>query len=128
MKISVYPRGANPRIDRHIQRKSLSYATEQVELYGVAEWIDPNDHLKGIICRDRLAFGPKIERIVDATPAELEKLTHGKLRSALPPAEIGDCKFVPPPNERNDTLVRLQLDPLFIAAQSWDWTMEPASA
>ena len=84
MKVSVYPRGANPRIDRHIQRKSLHFAHEQVEVYGAAEWVDSNDPTKGIICRDHLYLGEKVERILDATPEELKKLTHGKLRSALP--------------------------------------------
>lgn len=128
MKISVYPRGANPLVDRHIQRKSLHFCTEQVEVYGAADWIDPLDHAKGIVCRDRLFFGEKIERILDATPAEVEKLTRGNLRSALPPAEIGNCKFVGPASERNETFARIQVDNVLIASRSWDWTMEPATA
>jgi hypothetical protein len=128
MKISVYPRGANPLVDRHIQRKSLHFATEQVEVYGAAEWVDPGDHLKGIICRDRLPFGEKIERIVAATPEEIKKLTHGKLRSALPPAEVGGCKFMPPATEKNLTLPRITIENLAAAAYNWDWTMEPATA
>lgn len=128
MKVSVYPRGANPRIDRHIQRKSLHFAHEQVEVYGAAEWVDSNDPTKGIICRDHLYLGEKVERILDATPEELKKLTHGKLRSALPPAEIGDCKFIPPFTEKNESLNRLQLETLAMAEQGWDWTREPAMA
>jgi hypothetical protein len=128
MKISVYPRGANPRIDRHIQRKSLSYATEQVEVYGVAEWVDPNDHLKGIICRDRLAFGPKIEFVTAATPEEIKKLTRGKLRSLLPSAEVAGCKFIAPAMEKNLTLPRITIEHLAAASPNWDWSMEPVSA
>jgi hypothetical protein len=128
MKISVYPRGANPLVDRHIQRKSLHYATEQVEVYGAAEWVDPQDHLKGIICRDRLFFGPKIERVLDATPEEVKKLTQGKLRSALPPVEVAGCKFIGPAMQKNDTLPQITISTLLIAAPNWDWTMEPATA
>jgi len=128
MKVSVYPRGANPRIDRHIQRKSLTYATAQVEMYGAADWVDPADHAKGIICRNHLYLGEKVERIVAATPEEVKKLTRGKLRSALPPAELGNCKFIPPAMERNSTLPRITIEYLATAAPNWDWTMEPASA
>lgn len=128
MKVSVYPRGANPRIDRHIQRKSLSFATEQVEVYGTADWVDPNDHGKGIVCRDRLYFGEKTQFVTRATPAEIEKLTKGKLRSALPPAEVGNCRFVAPKVEFNDSLPRLNLTDVVLASRTWDWTMEPATA
>jgi hypothetical protein len=128
MKVSVYPRGANPRVDRHIQRKSLQYATDQVEVYGAAEWVDPADHMKGIVCRDRLSFGEKIQVVVAATPEEIKKLTRGRLRSSLPPAEVGNCKFIPPPSQKNETLVRVILEPVLIASHNWDWTMEPATA
>lgn len=128
MKISVYPRGANPRIDRHIQRKSLNFATEQVEVYGTAVWVDEADHSQGIICCDFLYFGEKVEPVVSATPEEIEKLTRGKLKSALPPVEVSGCKFVPPATERNNTLPHPQIENVLLAARAWDWTMEPATA
>lgn len=46
----------------------------------------------------------------------------------LPPAEIGNCKFVPPATEHNPLIARVHVDPLLIAAPTWDWTMEPATA
>ena len=124
MKISVYPRGANPRVDRHIQRKSLSYCEDQVNLYGTAEWVDAADHSQGIICRDFLYFG---EKIAPPTPTQLEKLKN-RLRSGLPPLEPDGCRFIPPPMEKNCTLPRVNLENVLLSALAWDWTMEPANA
>ena len=127
MRFPVFARRSTPAVDAPILRKSYRYVCDQVDA-GRADWIDPLDHAKGIVCRDRLFFGEKIERILDATPAEVEKLTHGKLRSALPPAEIGNCKFVGPGMETNSTFSRAIVTNVLLASQSWDWTMEPATA
>lgn len=124
MKAHVYPRGANPRIDRHIQRKSMAYCVEQVEVYGTAEWVDPKDQTKGIICCDFLYLG---EKVSPPSPGVIEKLKK-RLRSSLPPAEVGNCRFVHPTREKNPTLVRINIDDLVIAAAGWDWSKEPASA
>jgi hypothetical protein len=50
------------------------------------------------------------------------------LLSGLPPAEIGNCKFIPPPMPKNDTIPRVQWENVVLASQSWDWTAEPTSA
>lgn len=124
MKIHVYPRGANPRIDRHIQRKSMAYCIEQVEMYGTAEWVDPKDRTQGIICCDFLYLG---EKVSPPTPEVIEKLKK-RLKSGLPPVEVANCRFVPPPGTRNETLNRIQVDNVFLASQNWDWIAEPAQA
>jgi hypothetical protein len=125
MKLPVYPRGANPRIDRHIQRKPLAYCEDQVNKYGSARWVDPADPTKGIICCDFLYFGKKISPPTADQIAKLKK----RLRSGLPPVEPDGCKFVPPRNaDRNETLPRIQVENVVFASRSWDWTMEPATA
>lgn len=83
MRVSVFSRGSNPAVDRRIQRKSLSYAAEQVEI-GMADWIDALDHSKGIICREFLYSG---ERLVNAAPESLTKLARPR-RCPLPALEV----------------------------------------
>lgn len=125
MKLPVYPRGANPRIDRHIQRKKLAYCEEQVNQYGTARWVDPADHSKGIICCDFLYFGEKI------TPPTVEQIAKLKkrLRSGLPPIEPDGCRFVPPRDAQvNETVPRPLIENVVLASQGWDWSMEPATA
>lgn len=87
MKISVFPRGSNPVVDRHIQRKSLSYCEAEVEARR-ADWVDPEEPLSGIICREFLCFGQKL------TPAAPEQVQNLSLRSALPPMEIRTGKRI----------------------------------
>jgi len=53
MRIPVFARRANPRVDRPILKKSHTYAASQVEA-GLADWIDPTDLRKGIVCREML--------------------------------------------------------------------------
>jgi hypothetical protein len=89
MKISVFARGSNPAIDRHIQRKSVSYCEEEVQALR-ADWVDPDDHCKGIICREFLYFGEKL------TPAQPEQVRKLSLRSALPPLEVSGTLFNDP--------------------------------
>jgi hypothetical protein len=91
MRVSVFSRGSNPAIDRRIQRKSLSYAAEQVEI-GMADWVDSLDHAKGIICREFLYSG---ERLVAAAPESLTKLARPR-RCPLPPLEVGNARFEDP--------------------------------
>lgn len=43
----------------------------------------------------------------------------------LPPAEIGNCKFVPPEIEPNPQIARVNVDNVLVAAQRWDWAFEP---
>lgn len=53
----MFSRGSNPSIDRPILRKSEAYAAQQVEDFR-ADWVDPSDHAKGILCRELLYRAP----------------------------------------------------------------------
>ena len=90
MKISVYARGSNPAVDRHIQRKSLSYCERQVK-EALADWVDPSDPTKGILCREFLAFG---EKLTPAAPEQVSKLT--RRRNSLPPLEVSQTQYDDP--------------------------------
>lgn len=90
MRIPVFARGSNPAIDRPNQRKSESYGQEEVDA-GRADWIDPDDHAEGILCRAFLYSG---ETLKPAAPEQLKKLRSGSLRS-LPPLEVSS-KFDDP--------------------------------
>lgn len=109
MRIPVFARRANPSVDRPILRKSEFYAVEEV-LRGRADWIDPENHRRGIICREMLYFGPR------TTPIEVETVTVSRL-----PGEIPGLRFIPAKMEKNPTLPRLILGSLQSSAQSWDW-------
>ena len=58
MRFPVFARGANPRVDAPILRKSKTYV-EQAVNDGRADWVDPADHKKGIVCREILYFGER---------------------------------------------------------------------
>jgi hypothetical protein len=111
----VYPRGADPRTARRMINKSLSYAEGEVRARH-ADWVDPDDKSKGIVPREFLASG----KVYASTPDQIEALTS-------PPPDAG-LKFIPPPMEKNPTIERINVSSLLAAAQSWDWTMEPATA
>ena len=131
MKVFVYPRGANPRVDRPIQRKTLEFCRQQVEQYGSADWVDPKDHSKGIVCRQFLHFGARVAQKITAAgvdEARYMKRLKKRLRSALPPVEVGGCRFVAPGTEKNPTLARAILTPVTEAAWRWDWSKEAVSA
>lgn len=81
MRIPVFARGSNPAIDRPNQRKSLTYGQVEVDA-GRADWIDPTDPSKGIVCRAFLYSG---ETLKPVEPEKLFKLC----RKALPSAEVG---------------------------------------
>lgn len=61
----MFSRGSNPAIDCPNQRKSMSYASEEVE-HGRADWVDRNDRAKGIICRAFLYSGQQVHRLESA--------------------------------------------------------------
>ncbi len=82
MRIPVFARGSNPAIDRPNQRKSGTYGFEEVDA-GRADWIDPNDHSKGILCRAFLYSGQTL------TPAQPEQVVKLSRRNSLPPFEVG---------------------------------------
>jgi hypothetical protein len=115
MRVPVYPRGANPRTTRRILKKSLAYAEKEV-LHRRADWADPADPSKGIVPREFLASG----KVYSATPEQIDELTS-------PPPDAG-LKFIPPPMQKNPTLPRVNVSCLLVAAPTWDWTMEPATA
>jgi hypothetical protein len=89
MRIPVFARGSNPAIDPPIQRKSESYGLAEVEA-GRADWVDSNDHTRGILCHAFLYSGQTLE---PAGPEELTKLTLG---NALPPLEVSGTQFDDP--------------------------------
>lgn len=89
MRIPVFARGSNPAVDRPNQRKSESYGAAEVEACR-ADWVDPNDHSRGILCRAFLYSG---ETLKPASPHQLSRLT---LRNALPPIEVGGAQFDDP--------------------------------
>jgi len=73
-------------VDRPILRKSRSYVEGEV-LAGRAEWVNPKDHSQGIICREMLYFGPRLDPSPVASPDDPAK---------LPPLELPGLIFVPP--------------------------------
>lgn len=89
MRIPVFARGSNPAIDRRLVTKSLAYATEEVEC-GRADWVNPQDHSQGILCRAFLYSG---EYLKPAQPEQLRKLSH---RNSLPAVEVQNSRFDDP--------------------------------
>jgi hypothetical protein len=45
----------------------------------------------------------------------------------LPPIEVGNCKFIPPPMERNPDIAHVNIANLMVAARGWDWSAESAT-
>lgn len=84
MRVNVYSRGSNPRIDRRILRKSASYALEQVEKL-LADWVDPDDWSKGIVAREYL---PSEKHTL---PTEADNTSLG----------MPHLKFIPPPGAKD---------------------------
>ena len=84
MRFPVFAPRSNPSVSRPILRKSKTYVAEQVES-GRADWVDSEDQSKGILCRELLNFGPKLEI---ASPAPY-----------MPVLELPGLKFIPPPNQ-----------------------------
>ena len=91
MRIPVFARGANPAIDRPNQRKSVSYGAAEVEA-GRADWVDPNDLAKGILCRAFLYSG---ERLITAAPETVSKLARPR-PCPLPRIEVECTHFDDP--------------------------------
>ena len=75
----MFARGTNPSIDRPFLRKSKTYVFNQVRL-GRADWVDPEDPRKGIICRELLHFGYR--PLVSTMPTIEENVR------TLPPIEL----------------------------------------
>jgi hypothetical protein len=91
MRVRVFARGSNPAIDPPNQRKSISYASEEVE-FGRADWVDRADPAQGIVCRAILYSG---ELLITAAPESLSKLARPR-RCPLPPLEVHLTRFDDP--------------------------------
>src|SRR5580658_468335 len=89
MRIPVFARGSNPALDRPNQRKSLKYGEDEVK-FGRADWVDPADHSKGILCRAFLYSG---EYLKPAAPEQLQRLSR---RNSLAPLEVEGTQFKDP--------------------------------
>lgn len=109
MRIPVFSRGSNPRVDRPILRKSLCYGLEQVE-NRLADWVDPIDPGKGIIARELLPSG----KAVAAEPEKVQCLTDKAL----------GIKVIPAKMDKNPTLPRLKYESLVNASVNWEWPSE----
>ncbi len=109
MRIPVFARGSNPAIDRPILRKSESYANQQVDS-GRADWIDDNDHSRGIVCRELLYFGPREVRV---EPADLKSVNF---------AELPGVRFVYR-REINPAIAAVRVQTLSSALPEWDFSV-----
>lgn len=87
MRIPVFPRGANPRVDRPNQRKSENYGREEVEA-GRADWVNADDPAQGILCRAFFYHGQSL------TPAQPEQLTNLRSNRSLAPLEVHGSQFL----------------------------------
>lgn len=87
MRFPVFARRSNPSIDRPIQRKSPSYCTAQVDTLA-ADWVDENDHGKGIVAREMLYFGPRSYRPPELT-RDTVALPHLRWSGPKPPWRVG---------------------------------------
>lgn len=85
MRIPVFARGANPRVERPILKKSKSYCDQQVML-GIADYIDPTDPSKGMLCRELLYFGEREFKAETVDPTKLN----------LAALEVGNARFRAP--------------------------------
>lgn len=104
MRIPVFARGSNPAIDRPNQRKSERYGHEEVEA-GRADWIDPDDHAKGILCRAFLYSG---QQLYAAAPEAISKLARPR-RCPLPPLEVEFTHFDDPQKSESTRKERMRL-------------------
>jgi len=84
----------NPAIDRWIVKKSIFYALEQVKNF-LADWVDPDDHRKGIVAREFLPSSKALE------PAETSTLE-----------QIPGIRYIPAKMEKSPLIARLQFDSL----------------
>lgn len=109
MRIPVFARGSNPAVDRPILRKSESYCELQVEECR-ADWLDSDDHAKGIVCRELLYFGPREIRV---EPADL----HG-----VDFAELPGVRFVHR-REVNPLIAAVRVQSLSSALPEWDFSV-----
>jgi hypothetical protein len=96
MRIPVFARGANPRVDRFILKKNFNYCSDQVDL-GRADWVDPHDARKGIIAREVLFFG---ERTVP------QKSDEASFNPFFAGGELRGIVFIDPNPARNHEVMR----------------------
>ena len=102
MKFPVFAHRNNPAVDRPILRKSKSYVEDQVTRR-VADWVDPSDRKKGIICREMLFFGNRPLPTVPVRPDYF-------------PAELPGLRFQQPSTS--------SIPPMAAIRARWDWSTE----
>jgi hypothetical protein len=108
MRIPVFARGSNPRVDRPNQRKNVKYGEEEVRA-GRADWINPQDHSQGILCRAFLYSGQTLK------PADREQVSQLSRRS-LGSTEIPGVSFDDP---MKDMAIRLDRVCLLVRAEAF---------
>ena len=106
MRFPVFARGANPRVDRAILRKSKTYIETQIAL-GLADWVNAGDPRQGIICRETVYFGER------KSSASVEKSSAGAFRAD---GELRGVKFIPPVGDS-------RLAVLASLRAGWDWSI-----
>jgi len=109
MRIDVFARGANPRIDRPNQRKNVKYGEEEVRA-GRADWINPDDHSQGILCRAFLYSGQTLK------PADRDQISHLSRRRSLASSEVQGLNFDDP---MKDMAIRLDRVCLLVRAEAF---------
>ena len=102
----MFARRSSPGVDQPIQRKSKSYVEGEVSA-GRADWVDSENHWRGILCREMLFFG---EKTLAPQAAECRSVDDSYM----------GLKFVPPPTWKNPTLPRVMA--LVAAHRNWDMT------
>jgi hypothetical protein len=104
MRFPVFARRANPSVDAPILRKSKTYIEQQVA-EGRADYVDPADPRKGIVCRELLHFGHR--------PLAPEPQT-----STYSPVELPGLRYMPPASDLHAHSARN-------ARLDWNWMREP---
>lgn len=120
MRIPVFARGSNPAIDHRLVSKSLAYGTAEVEA-GRADWVDPNDHSRGILCREFLYSG---QQLITAAPETVSKLARPR-PCPIPPLEVGNARFDDPEKTYTKRKERMQLIVSARAIAYFDVPLDP---
>lgn len=119
MRIPVFARGSDPAKNRPNVRKSISYCTEEIEA-GRADWVNPADPSKGILCRAFLYSG---QQLMQAAPESLAKLARPR-RCPLAPLELGFTRFDDPEKTSTKRRERRQLVVTASAIAYFDMPLE----
>lgn len=99
----MFARRANPRVDREIVRKSMSYLESQVES-GLADWVNSGNHREGIIARELLNLGPRTFYPLPENPPSPARV------------ELPGIYFKPPASDPRPSMQSVR--------EAWDWSAE----